>query len=103
MPEDAALARRSNAQNNGITFGQLDQVGGVELATVQLSHRVGRRSPTRGYLAHGLHMYKGNGLLERLRVPVNDRILHAERFLSIAPSRSIMHCLSTFNLITLRS
>src|SRR3989440_3337335 len=103
MPEDAALGRRSNAQNNGITSGQLDQVGVVELATVQLSHQVDRRFLTKGSFAHSLHVFKGNGLLERLMVPVNDRILHAERFLSIAPSRSITHCLSTFNVITLRS
>src|SRR2546423_15640124 len=102
MPEDAAFGRRSNAQNNGIASGHPDQVGVVELATVQLSHRVDRRSLTKCSLAHGHHVFKGNGLLERLRVPVNDRILHAERFLSIAPSRSIMHRLSTFNLITLR-
>src|SRR5438309_5201492 len=82
MPEDAALGRRSNAQNNGITFGHPDQVGVVELATIQLSHRVDRRSLTKGSFAHGLHVFKGNGLLERLRVPVNDRILHAEKVLT---------------------
>jgi hypothetical protein len=26
--------------------------------------------------AHGLDLFQGNGLLERLRVPVNDGILH---------------------------
>src|SRR5437763_16941945 len=82
MPEDAALGRRSNAQNNGLTFRQLDQVGVVELATVQFSHRVDRCPLTKGSLAHGLHVFKGNGLLERLRVPLNDCILHAERVLT---------------------
>src|SRR5947208_15596946 len=82
MPEDATLGRRSHAQNHGITFGQFDQVGVVELPTRQFSHRVDRCSLTKGSLAHGLHMFKGNGLLERLRVPLNDRILHSEGFLS---------------------
>src|SRR5438270_7987493 len=82
MPEDAALRRRSNAQNNGTTFGQLDQVGVVELAAVQFPNRVDRCSLTKGSFAHGRHMFKRHGLLERLRVPMNDRILHSERFLS---------------------
>src|SRR3989441_2075356 len=81
MPEDATLGRRSHAQNHGITFGQFDQVGVVELPTRQFSHRVDRCSLTKGSLAHGLHVFKGNGLLERLRVPLNDRILHAEKVL----------------------
>src|SRR5438874_6984179 len=82
MPEDAALGRRSNAQNNGTTFGQLDQVGVVELPTIQFSNRINRCSLTKGSLAHGLHTFKGNGLLERLRVRLNDRILNSEGFLS---------------------
>src|SRR6059058_1641050 len=82
MPEDATLGLRSNAQNNGTTFGQLDQVGVVELTAIQLSNRVDRYSLTKSSFAHGLHVFKRNGLLERLRVPMNDRILHSERFLS---------------------
>lgn len=76
MPEDSSLGRGSNAQNHGTALGQLDQVGVVALATIQFPHQLDRCGSTKGSFTHSLDLFQGNGLLERLRVPMNDRILH---------------------------
>ena len=66
----------SFSQRGGM-LSQFEQVGCVELATIQFSHRVNYSPLTNSAFAHGLDVFGHNGLLEREHFPVHDRIFHS--------------------------